>query len=247
MDIRNKIVEVAKTFIGTAYSELDCSAFCREVFRQFGYELPRVSATQGKHLYDKGLATKINKTETKGEVQAKLKVGDLMWWGHPNWPERWLEIHHVGIYIGNGEIIESSGDGVHISKLWETSKWQLVLIGDITSLLTNIESEENEVIKQGDEGITVYLFQHACKKAGHDPLKPGETWEDMKTGENNGCDGEFGPHMALVTASVQDKHGLPKTGEVDNLTYGCVVSEINGNEENRAAFEEIIGIAKAAL
>lgn len=267
MDIRSKIVEVAKTYIGTPYSKLDCSAFCREVFRQFDYELPRVSASQAKHIEDLGLAERIPKSMSVEEIVKKLKPGMVIAWGHPNWYNTWrmLGIHHISIYSGDGNNVESAGKGVQERKVWETSKWQIVLIGDITSLLTGepiIESEVEEVIKQGDKGEEVYLLQQMYDKAGYTVLEPGANWADWKLKDENnkpiinGHDASFGPYMALVTADIQDKHGLPKTGEADTMTMLVVASEIKATDDEyvkmleqtvldgNEAFKEIAEIAK---
>jgi len=141
--LRDKILEVAKSYLGTPYSKLDCSAFVRAVFRQFDYELDRVSATQGKTLYNKGIAKRVSGTTT--EIASKLQPGDLIWWANPKYTWRWLKIHHVGIYAGNGMIYDSAGVGVRFRSLWETSSWQIVLIADITNLL-KYENEEGETV-----------------------------------------------------------------------------------------------------
>lgn len=154
---------------------------------------------------------------------------------------------HIGIYIGNGKAIESRGTKYGVVQTTVSKRpwthWGKLADVDYSGI---IESEDNELLNINDKE-SVYLFQKACQKAGYTMLKSGETWLDMKTGANNGCDGKKGNWTDTVIASIQDKHDLPKTGEVDFMTYGCVVSEINGSEENRAALETIIKTAQGAL
>jgi len=48
-----------------------------------------------------------------------LKAGDLLFFGRAATPEKKERISHVGIYLGNGEFIHSSGDaGVKIESLY---------------------------------------------------------------------------------------------------------------------------------
>lgn len=129
---------------------------------------------------------------------------------------------------------------VGVCRIFTDEDYKSLIVGGV------IESEESDMLDKKNKE-EVYEYQHQCKKAGHNPLKSGETWLDMKTGENNGCDGSFGPYMELVTASIQDKHGLPKTGDPDFKTMLKVASEIKGGREDRAALEEIMKIAKGAL
>jgi len=98
------------TLLSIAYSKLgapyvwgatgpdvfDCSGFTQYVFRQVGISLSRTTYTQVKD----GVAVSYS----------DLRVGDLVF-SNPG---------HVGIYIGNGQIIHSpqTGDVVKISNIW---------------------------------------------------------------------------------------------------------------------------------
>ena len=97
-DLRVSICDYAKKWIGTKYvwagnsltKGVDCSGFVQQVYQYFGYSLPRVSRDQAKKY------TKISVSE--------LKPGDLVFYGRikDNY------INHVGIYIGNGQVIHAS-------------------------------------------------------------------------------------------------------------------------------------------
>ena len=117
-----KIIATAKMFIGTPYlwggassKGLDCSGLVRLTWFMNGYLLPR-NASQQVHLGREIIVTanhNINKESEKFHDEMckrieNLKPGDLVFFGNPE--TRWKKesITHVGIYIGNGEIIHAS-------------------------------------------------------------------------------------------------------------------------------------------
>jgi len=109
-ELRVSICDYAKKWIGTKYvwggnsltKGIDCSGFVKKVYAQFGYTTPRVSRDMAKKY------KKISISE--------LKPGDLIFYGRvkDNY------INHVGIYIGNGQVIHSSTNykGVAISSMY---------------------------------------------------------------------------------------------------------------------------------
>lgn len=102
--LASQILDFAKTFIGTPYKSagsspggFDCSGFTSYVYKQFNIDLPRVAQDQ----YNFG----------KIVSSSEAKPGDLVAFAHNGY------IHHVGIYMGNGEFIHSSStEGVVITK-----------------------------------------------------------------------------------------------------------------------------------
>lgn len=89
--------ELGKSYVWAASgpSHFDCSGLTMYVYRHAGVYLPHSSGAQygsGRHV-------------NRGE----LRPGDLVFFGHP--------IHHVGIYIGNGRMIEApeAGESVKVS------------------------------------------------------------------------------------------------------------------------------------
>lgn len=111
----NQIVEYAKQFLGTPYSwggtdlngGVDCSGFVYAVMNYFGISLNRSSSA----MVSNGIA--IDKSE--------LQAGDLVFFDTTGVNDG--NISHVGIYIGNNEIIHSSSStrtwGVTINSLDE--------------------------------------------------------------------------------------------------------------------------------
>lgn len=95
----NTIADAAQKYIGTPYvwggesmSEggMDCSGFVYNALKDAGYDVGRTTA-QGYRSY----GTSIGK--------ADMQPGDLIFYGKNG------EASHIGIYIGNGKMVHSSG------------------------------------------------------------------------------------------------------------------------------------------
>lgn len=116
------IINTAKQFLGTPYlwggassKGLDCSGMVRLSWFMNGYLLPRNASQQirlGREIImeaDHSIAkdSKLFHDEMVRRIR-NLKPGDLVFFGSPE--TRWKKeaITHVGIYIGNGEIIHAS-------------------------------------------------------------------------------------------------------------------------------------------
>lgn len=110
------VVSTAKSLLGTPYvwggespaeGGFDCSGFTQYVFSKAGYTLNRISTEQAKQ----GIAVS----------WGNLKAGDLVFSSINNTGA----IDHVGIYIGNGQMIHSpkTGDVVKTTDI-TTAFWQ---------------------------------------------------------------------------------------------------------------------------
>ena len=94
-EIRSSIVEFAGQFVGNPYvwggtsltEGADCSGFVQSIYKQFGYELPRVSRDQAQY-------------GTKIPVEDALP-GDLIFYANSG------NIYHVVMYAGDGKTIEA--------------------------------------------------------------------------------------------------------------------------------------------
>jgi len=108
-EVGNLIVEYSKNWLGVPYKYgginedgIDCSAFVMKVYGSFGYSLPRTAEQQ----FD--FTTKISRE--------LLEEGDLVFF------KRRDKIFHVGIYIGQNQLIHAStSKGVIIQSL--DDKW----------------------------------------------------------------------------------------------------------------------------
>ena len=100
------IISTAMKYLGVPYvwgasspSGFDCSGLVKYCYAQVGISLPHSSAMQytyGTHV-----------------SRDQLMPGDLVFFYNP--------IHHVGIYIGNGNMINATGTHVQIGTVWKSS------------------------------------------------------------------------------------------------------------------------------
>lgn len=87
----SSVIAAAKTFIGTPYEQMDCSAFTQAAFAKVGRSIGRTTyaqATIGTHV-----------------SFSQAQAGDLVFWGSDSAP------YHVGIYLGGGQYIASPTNG----------------------------------------------------------------------------------------------------------------------------------------
>ena len=100
------VIGTAMKYLGVPYvwgasspSGFDCSGLVKYCYAQVGISLPHSSAMQytyGTHV-----------------SRDQLMPGDLVFFYNP--------IHHVGIYIGNGNMINATGNHVQIGTVWKSS------------------------------------------------------------------------------------------------------------------------------
>ena len=105
MAFRNKIVNFACQFVGNRYvwggtsltHGCDCSGFTQSVLKNFGISVPRVSRDQAR------TGSKV--------TSANMRPGDLIFYAN-----RSGTINHVGLYIGNGQVVNaaSTRSGIRI-------------------------------------------------------------------------------------------------------------------------------------
>ena len=109
------IIQAAKDKLGMKYNDMKCNELAYNAYAAAGIDIKGTAARQAE------LCTKNGWFISKENLQA----GDLIFWQRTNCSEpnchRWNEIHHVGIYIGNGKIIDSSTskDAVVERDIWE--------------------------------------------------------------------------------------------------------------------------------
>ena len=96
------VVRTAEKYLGVPYvwggtdpaTGLDCSALVQRVYADLGYDLPRVS-------YQQAQAGR----PVEGGLDA-ARPGDVLAFGHP--------VNHVGIYVGDGRMIEAPRPGLAV-------------------------------------------------------------------------------------------------------------------------------------
>jgi cell wall-associated NlpC family hydrolase len=110
------VINAARSMIGKPYiwggttsRGVDCSGLIAFAFRQAGINMPRYRAVDYGQL---GAAV----------AQDQARAGDLVYWDHEG------STDHVGIYLGNGYVIQSphSGDVTKISRVWGNAQYRRV-------------------------------------------------------------------------------------------------------------------------
>ncbi|MDD9270866.1 C40 family peptidase [Paenibacillus sp. GCM10023248] len=112
--LKAELILAAQKYLGVPYEfgakygqtkTMDCSSFVKTVFAQYDITLPRVSRNQAK--------------EGKYVSKSNLEAGDLVFF---TTPDSGKSIGHVGIYVGNGNMIHTYGEGgvkfTSINKEW---------------------------------------------------------------------------------------------------------------------------------
>ena len=101
-----KVVEIALQYIGVPYvwggsspSGFDCSGLVKYAYGKIGVYLPHSSAM----MWNYGVQV----------TRSQMKPGDIVFFYSP--------IHHVGLYIGNGNMVNATGDHVQIGTVWKSS------------------------------------------------------------------------------------------------------------------------------
>ncbi len=163
-DLGQAAVSVASSYAGVPYrwggtdasSGLDCSGLVQLVYGRLGVDLPRTSQQQ-QH----------SGTEVASLDQAR--PGDLVFFGEP--------AHHVGVYIGDGQMIDAphTGSSVGVHKLYGTpSHIRRVLPAGTDSASVSALSAAGSALAAGSSagGLTgpyAELFTAAGTRYGVDP------------------------------------------------------------------------------
>ena len=129
-----EVVKAALSKLGAPYvwgakgaNKFDCSGLAYWAIKQvdpaLGDKMYTNAAGQARYCY--GLGRTVARSE--------LQPGDLVFWVNLKCEgcHRWKEIHHVGIYIGDGKVCEaSSGHGrVIVRDLWESMNYPIYMFG----------------------------------------------------------------------------------------------------------------------
>ena len=125
-----EVVKAALTKVGSPYvmgakgpNKFDCSGLAywaiNQVDPELGSKMYTNAAGQAKLCIEHG----------KAVGRSELQPGELIFWQNLNCPGcgRWYEVHHVGIYVGDGKAIEASSSKgrVVVRDLWSSSSYPL--------------------------------------------------------------------------------------------------------------------------
>ena len=167
----------------------DCSYLVQWVYKKLGVNLPGTAAAQGKYCVDNGLTIQ----------ESSLAPGDLVFWSHkPN--GRFLNITHVGIYAGDGKVVDAS-----------SSRGQVVY---------------RDLFDSGKQVLYARPYAETQKPSTDGFISPlGNGWRSMVTSEFGGrtdpLTGEWAGHTGLdLGASKGTSIRAAKAGTVKTVVYG---------------------------
>lgn len=112
--IGQTVVNAAKSCIGIPYGamyngiSMDCSGLVCYAYKQVGISLSHAANQQAQWCSQRGYQISM------GELQP----GDLVFWRFA-WGRGFMNIAHVGIYAGGGQVIDASPNGVVMRPLYD--------------------------------------------------------------------------------------------------------------------------------
>lgn len=199
----------------------DCSGLFSWAFKQLGSYTPHGSNSMWK-----------NYCTSKGDLKkGKRTDGKTLKPGTAAFTDKDGDKSHVGLYIGNGWVIESEGTikGVIKSKI-TNSKWKCwgelkyVNYGSDASeeVKPDVSTPVYPTLRQGSKGDTVKSLQEMLSKLG-------STLQ---------VDGIFGPGTRSAVQAFQRKNGLEADGVVGSKTWAALNNAIKTPQEPEAKPEE---------
>ena len=217
-ELRQSILQFSQQFLGNPYvwggvsltNGADCSGYVLQIFREFGYSLPRTSGEQAHY------GTKI--------PAADAQPGDLIFYARPDGT-----IYHVLIYMGNGKAInaQSTNTGIVISDVdYSKVPWAVRVVDDEHDTLVEKLSNSGDVRPSGEYlgrfKLTAYCNCEIC--CGHwsgGPTASGTMPTQGTTVAMGGID--FGTRLNIggQVFTVEDR-GTP---------YGHIDIYMNSHEE----------------
>lgn len=216
-DTASKYLGIPYKYGGTTTSGFDCSGFTSKVFSDLGIQLNRTSGSQ----YQQGNAV----------AKSDLQVGDLVFFNTSG-----SGISHVGIYIGNGNMIHSqTGQGVSYSSVNDPYYWASRYVG--AKRVATFDSQQQAEVKKAAIDFSVYASRaevavQIAKALNLDTSKTTTNFVDVKpTNANAGAiaaveklgifegdaNGKFNPSSPITRAQIAKvlvlAFGLENQGE----------------------------------
>lgn len=189
---------------------LDCSGFFVWAFKQLGGSIYHGSNS----IYDRYCTTKGKLT---AEIRKTLKPGAAVFTGTEG------SHGHIGLYVGNGKVIEASGTqaGVCVSNL-TASKWTFYgYLKDVSYSTENapispsVPSDDKilyPTLKRGNKGEKVAILQQLLIDRGYKLPRYG-------------ADGDFGAETEAAVRQLQKDHGLKVDGIAGEKTWASLMGE----------------------
>ena len=146
-EVGAQIVQAAKRYIGRSYASMDCSGLVRAAYRdcRLSSIIGLNSATMAKKCQEMGVLFTDSSQLQSGDIiffaRKDARRGEGYCTDHRRCGngrcKRWMQIHHVAIYINGEFLIDSTGgnNSVQIRKHWgkNGSEWEWICFGRPTN------------------------------------------------------------------------------------------------------------------
>lgn len=169
----------------------DCQGFCKNIFSRVGITLPGAGATS---MYNTASAF----TE-RGKIADMPNVVCLVFMQSGD------KMSHVGIHIGNGDIIHCSGT----VKRGKTTDRGWTHYAVPKGMNGNVPTTDKPTLRKGASGEYVTLLQTMLIQRGY-------------SCGASGADGKFGNATLNAVKSFQKKNGLVQDGVVGRATWSAL-------------------------
>lgn len=151
--IRQAMLDFAAQFIGNPYvwggtsltEGADCSGFVQQIYKNFGYNLPRVAEDQSQY------GTKIPVEDAQ--------PGDLIFYAKDGY------VHHVVMYAGDGKTIEAANEdqGIISGTVYiPEAVWATRILEENYNLEGTDVNEQNATAEQYGDSIGEYTIDYYC-------------------------------------------------------------------------------------
>ena len=188
------------------------AADCIGLFKSYAWDkdddIDTVDGKYGSNEHpDKSTKQALAACKVKGDIATVPEIPGLAVWTK--------SAGHIGVYVGNGEVIELKGysDNCQWNKLADRTftTWGLYPYVEYTAEQVAMAkaAASAKVLRKGDRGEEVKQMQEALLRAGYDLGKYG-------------ADGIFGSETLSAVRAYQHDHGLTPDGIAGPLTLAAL-------------------------
>ena len=179
-----------------------------------GYVKDPMAPSVYNSKYDYSANGSYNRAKEKGSISSIPEIKGILVW----------KDGHVGIYVGNGWVIEERGHS------YGTVKTRLV-DRPWTNWFKDPDIQYIDEPKPEPEKKTCMVELPILREGMSDTNGSVTSWQGLlklynyrdDSGNEIKIDGKFGPRCTQATKKVQKKHGLPQTGVVDAATWQALI------------------------
>ena len=152
-EIRNSMIEYASQFVGNPYvcggtsltDGADCSGFVQQIYKAYGYNLPRVAADQSQY-------------GTQIQIE-DAQPGDLIFYAKDGY------VYHVAMYAGDGKTIEAANEkqGIIYGTVNEADAvWATRILEDNYTLAGGSIGEVNATEEMYGQNLGNFTITYYC-------------------------------------------------------------------------------------